>query len=83
MVHKVYFDVMDFMVLNAYLSWNMSAPNVSGRFEVKGHELYAAMSEAKLTHADTGGEEAGTQVNLHDESKGHHTIGKSSQENGM
>ena len=32
---KAYFAVMDFMVLNSYFAWNMSAPDVSGRFEVK------------------------------------------------
>ena len=55
MVQKSYFAVLNFMVLNAYFAWNMSAPDVFGRFEVKRHEFYAAFSEEMLSYIDTHG----------------------------
>lgn len=75
MVQKANFAVMDFIVLNAYFAWNISAPDVSGRFEVERYEFNAALSEEMLTNVDTHGEEVGVQVNLqYDELNRHHPI---------
>ena len=63
------------MVLNTYFAWNMSAPGVFGRFKVKRHEFYAALSEEMLSCVDTHGEEVGVQVKLpYDELNRHHPI---------
>ena len=50
----------------------MSEPGVFGRFKVKRHEFYAALSEEMLSYVDTHGEEVGVQMLPYDELDGHH-----------
>ena len=50
MVQKAYFAVLDFMLLNGFFAWNMSAkenPNLK-RMKVKTSAFYAAVAKEMI-----------------------------------
>ncbi len=61
---KSYFAVLDFMLLNAFFAWNMSAEEVDGRFKLKRSEFYAAYSEELIAFIDHIGGEGGASVHI-------------------
>ena len=40
---KAFFAILDFMVLNSFFAWNMSAEEIEDRFHVKRSDYYAAL----------------------------------------
>ena len=50
---KAYFAVLDFMVLNSFFAWNMSAENPDlARLKVKKWQYYAALAEEMIGYSD-------------------------------
>jgi hypothetical protein len=65
MVEQAYFAILDFMHLDSFFAWNMSAEEAENRFKVKRSEYYAVLAEEMIAYVDTtGGEDVGIQVTL-------------------